>query len=69
MQKCHPECTKMHHFPLRSQKFFWGEAHSLPIPHPLIACKLKQSFIGQAVVQAAWQWSVISLCCWGWLWI
>ena len=32
----------MHHFPLRSQKFFWGEGHLLPTPHPLIACKLKQ---------------------------
>ena len=35
LQKYHPECTKMHHFPLRSQKFFWGEGHSLPTPHPI----------------------------------
>ena len=51
----------MHHFPLRSQKIFSGERYThTPYPTPLIVCKLKQSFIGQAVVQAAQPRSVIS---------
>jgi len=47
LQKSHPECTKMRHFPLRSQKKFLGKGHSplpdfsprgretAPIPHSL----------------------------------
>jgi len=44
----------------KSNKFSGEKDTRSPHPTPLIACKLKQSFIGQAVVQAAWQRSVIS---------
>ena len=33
--KNHPECTKTHQFPLRTQKISSGEGHSLPTPQPI----------------------------------
>jgi len=61
VRKCHPECTKTHHFQIKNQ-FFLGRArppptgHPLPTPHP---SELSAPWLGSRLRRSDPPWGIV----------